>query len=212
MRAAQSSLQQRFTAMQEEFISSNNCTIRELEQLLNNHMEDMHASLKYFNEEHVVVDLRILNQLFKVYKGSLENINNLHNTMYKEAFCKELDRLKLSMCKFFKVKLEKGDNTRRKFSSDIKSSIDSMCDYNFLELIEKIKKTDYDFKVAFEREYIRDEYCKEDFNKIIKSFEHLYFEQLSGVLGKSVSDMMGIIERYENIGYEVINHYRKMQR
>ena len=57
------------------------------------------------------------------------------------------------MCNFFEKKLAKGDNAKKKMSSEIKEVFDKMSDLNLLGFEEELNDIIYNFKVAFECNY-----------------------------------------------------------
>jgi len=207
---AQDSLLGNFSSMHDEFNSSNNRTLRDVDRLFNNNLDDFLSSLIYFNEEYVIIDIRDLNKEFAELKNNLENVKTAHVSKFKKRFFKEEGVLKQSMCSFFKNKLLKGEECRRKMSRDIKKSLDKMCDFNIMGLEEEVDNVIYNFKVDFEMKYINNEYCKDDFNKIVRSFKHSLVGDIRDVLVSSVGEMQDIVSRYASKSYDIIDHYREM--
>ena len=56
--------------------------------------------------------------------------------------------------------------------------------------------------------YISDEYCKDDFNKIVRSFEHSLFEKLREEIAHSVMEKQEVVSRHTSEGYEIVDSYR----
>ena len=135
-----------------------------------------------------------------------------HISKYIKVFNKEKELLKLEMCSFFKNKLVKGDNAKKKMSCSIKKSLDRMCDFNVMNLEENINSLVYDFKKNFEYNHINNEHCKDDFNKVVRTFKHSLVEEIRDLLVNSCGETQNIVSRYADKGYTIINHYRKIKR
>ena len=208
MNAAHNNLLSNFISMQEEFNSSNNRAIREVSKLIDNNLEDFLSSLKYLNDEYVVIDVRDLEQEFESLKSELKDVWNIHVLKYCKNFNKEKKLLKQELCSFFKEKLLKGSECKRKMSCYIKRSLDKMCDFNVVSLEEEIDNVIYNFKVNFEYKYLHDEYCKDDFNKIVRTFKHMLMSEIRDKTISTVSDFQDIVSRYADKGYEITDHYR----
>ena len=116
--------------------------------------------------------------------------------------------MKKVMCDFFDAKLAKGDCVKKKMSCEVKNIMDKICDFNFIGFEEELDVDIYNFKVDFEIHYITDEYCKDDFNKIIRSFEHSLFEKLREEITNSVKEKQEVISRHIAQGYEIVDSYR----
>lgn len=208
---ANDSLLNNFLSMREEFSSSNNRILRDIDRLFDVNLSDFLASLNYFNEEYVIIDIRDLDKEFSGLKESLENAKAAHVSKFKRCFDREEIILEQNMCGFFKNKLLKGDGCKRKMSCDIKKSLDKMCDFNVMGLEEEIDNIIYGFKVDFEMKYISNEYCKDDFNKIVRTFKHSLVNEIRDLVVNSVGEMQDIVSRYANKSYEIIDHYREMK-
>lgn len=209
---AQSSLLANFTSMQEEFSSSNNRALREVKRVFESNLDDLLSSLKYFNDEYVVVDIRDLVKEFDVLKNRLKEIWNKHAANYTKKFEKEKNLLKQEMCSFFKEKYVKGQECKRKMSCYIKNSIDKMCDFNIFSLEEELDNAVYDFKVDFEMKHIDGEYCKDDFNKIMRTFKHTLICEIRDKAVSTVSYLQDIVSRYAEKGYQIIDHYKELDK
>ena len=207
---ARDSLLGNFSSMHDEFSSSNNRTIRNVDGLFENNLNDFLSSLIYFNDEYVVVDIRELNTMFDGLKEELDNIKAAHVLKYNKKFVKEEMILEQVMCSFFENKLIKGEECKRKMSSDIKKSLDKMCDFDIMALEEEVDSTIYNFKVSFEMKYITNEYCKDDFNKIVRTFKHSLVGDIRDMLISSVGEMQDIVSRYATKSYDIVDHYREM--
>lgn len=209
---AQNSLLDNFSNMHDEFNSSNNLMTRGLDEIFVTSVSDLRDSLDYFNGEYLVLDKRILNTLMDGLKKNLLDSKIAHVLKYIDNFSKEANILRQTMCNFFILKLAKGDNTKKKMSSGVKKIIDRMCDFNFIEFEERIRGIIYQFKIAFENEYVRDEYCKDDFNKIVRSMEHSLIDDLRSKVAESIIAIQEIISRYTTRGYEIIDAFKALKR
>ena len=209
---AHDSLLDNFSSMHEEFSSSNNRMIRSMNSIFDNEFSDLENSLDYFNGEYLVIDKRDLVVLLADLKKKLLEDKIAHVTKYQKSFAKEVDLLKMTMCNFFEKKLAKGDNAKKKMSSEIKEAFDKMSDLNLLGFEEELNDIIYNFKVDFECSYIRDEYCKDDFNKIIRTFEHSLFERLSSLNASALIDKQDIERRYAIKAFDIIEGYRNKKR
>jgi len=205
---AHSSLLDNFSSMHDEFSSSNNRMIRSINAIFDNEFKDLEDSLDYFNGEYLVIDKRELKVLIAEFKEKLLNDKVAHIKNYQKSFSKEVELLKFTMCNFFEKKLVKGDNSKKKMSSEIKKIVDKMCDLNILGFEEELDEDVYNFKINFESKYIRDEYCKDDFNKVIRSFEHSLFEELRGLVLNSLTEKQEIVSRHARDAYDIIDGYR----
>lgn len=209
---AHNSLLDNFSNMHDEFNSSNNRMLRSLDEILNSEMRDLEESLDYFNGEYLVVDKRVLSSLISDLKQKLEEVKVAHVLKYQKTFEREVGILKQMMCNFFEQKLVKGDNSKKKMSCGVKKIVDKMCDFNFIGFEEELDNEIYNFKVNFEMKYTNDEYCKDDFNKIMRSFEHSLFEHFRSTIANSVIDKQEIISRHTMKGYDILQSYRKIKR
>lgn len=209
---AHDSLLDNFASMHEEFNSSNNRLMRAIDEIFESELKDLEESLDYFNCEYLVVDKRKLVVIIGKFKETLKNEKVAHVLKYQKVFDKEVEVLKQSMCNFFEKKLAKGDNAKKKMSSSVKDVVDRMCDFNFIGFEELIDTEVYNFKVDFEMNHIRDEYCKDDFNKIIRTFEHSLFENLRSKIAVSVIDKQEIVSRHTMKGYEILDSFKKPKR
>lgn len=209
---AHESLLDNFSGMQDEFNSSNNRSERAFAEIFIREGHDLEESLTYFNCEYLAVDKR---KLIKLVKGLEERLNETevaHMTKYQTNFEKKSGVLKQCMCNFFDLKVCKGDNVKKKISCEVKKVFDNMCDFNFIGLEEDLNTEIYNFKVNFENEYVRDEYCKDDFNKIISSFEHSLIENLRSQAAESLKDKQEIFSRSVSNAYKIIDGFRNKKR
>jgi hypothetical protein len=209
---AHNSLLEHFSCMHDEFNSSNNRMKRAIDEIFEKEIQSLRDSLDYFNYEYLVVDKRKLDIIIDELEKNLKNDKIAHVSIYESSFNREAASLKQSMCSFFELKLTKGDNVKKKMSAGVKKIFDRMCDFNFLGFEEKLDNIIYNFKVDFEMKYIKDEYCKDDFNKIIRSFEHSLLESLRSVVANSGLDKQEIVSRHTMKGYEILDAYRKSKR
>ena len=203
------SLQDNFSSMQDEFNSSNNRSLREINDVFNDEFKDLEESLDYFNGEYLVIDKRKLRDIIDNLKENIANLKVAHEDRCKRSFDKESLHLKQSLCNFFGQKLLKGDNSKKTICSEVKKIFDKMCDFNFIGFEEELDTEIYNFKVNFESEYIRDEYCKDDFNKIIRSFEHSLFDHLRSKLAVSIVEKQEIFSRHVYKAYDIIGAYKE---
>lgn len=201
-----------FKSMQEEFISSNNRTIRGVEKLFDSNLDYFLSSLYSFNDEYVVIDIRELKDVFEKLKNELNEVKTAHTSKYLKKFNNEKELLNNRMCSFFKDKINKGSNCKRKISSDIKQSLDKMCDFDIMGLEEDVDNVVYNFKVAFENKYINNEYCKDDFNKIVRSFKHSMIEESRDLFVCSTGELQNIVSRCIDKSYNIVDHYKVMKR
>lgn len=209
---AHNSLLDNFSNMQEEFNSSNNRMIRDIGDIFSNELKDLEESLDYFNGEYLVIDKRILVEKLKELKQKIAEVEVAHVSRFQGKFGKELEMLKQMMCNFFELKLEKGECMKKKVNCEIKKVVDRLCDFDVLVLEGELNNVIYEFKSNFERGYIRDEYCDDDFNRIIKSFEHEMFDKLRSRAAQAMLDKQEIIGRHISKGYEIIDLYNKPKR
>ena len=205
---AHNSLLDNFSSMHDEFSSSNNRMIRSINTIFDNEFKDLEESLDYFNGEYLIIDKRELKVLIEGFKERLLKNKVAHIQNYQKLFTKEVELLKITMCNFFEKKLVKGDNSKKKMSVEIKKIVDKMCDLNILGFEEELDEVVYQFKVDFECKYVRDEYCKDDFNKVIRSFEHSLFEELRGLVLNSLTEKQEIVSRHARDAYDIIEGYR----
>ena len=209
---AHDSLLDNFSGMQDEFNSSNNRSFRAVDSIFEREIKDLKESLDYFNAEYLVIDKRNLEQLLKDFETKLNEIKVAHVTKYQTCHEKSSNVLKQSLCNFFDLKLAKGDNVKKKISCEVKKIFDSMCDFNFIGMEEDLDTEIYNFKVNFEMEYVRDEYSKEDFNKIIRSFEHCLVDNLRSVIASLVIEKQEIFSRNVGKAYQIIDGFKKKNR
>lgn len=209
---AHDSLLDNVASMHEEFSSSNNRMKRAIDEIFASEFKDLEDSLDYFNCEYLVVDKRKLTVIINEFKQKMMNEKIAHVLKYQSVFDKEVEVLKQSMCNFFEKKLIKGDNVKKKMSCSVKDTIDRMCDFNFIGFEEILDTDIYNFKVEFEMRYIHDEYCKDDFNKIIRAFEHSLFENLRSKIAVAVIDKQEIVSRHTMKGYDILNSFKKPMR
>ena len=209
---AHDSLLDNFSSMQEEFNSSNNRALRDVDDVFENEFKDLEDSLDYFNCEYLVLDKRKLKEVVKEFEESLIFLKKEHEEKYKRNFKKEEDSLKQALCNFFDVKLSKGDSTKKTICGEVKKIFDKMCDFNFIGLEEVLDTEIYNFKVKFESSNVRDEYCKDDFNKIIRSFEHSLLDNLRSKTAYSVVEKQEIFSRHIFKAYEILDCYKPSKR
>ena len=209
---AHNSLLDNFSSMQAEFNSSNNRALRAIASIFAEDLTDLENSLDYFNGEYLVIDKRNLMTMLNGFKQSLSNCNDAHDTRCKLNFNRESEHLKQSLCNFFEKKLSKGDNSKKTICGEVKNIFDTMCDYNFIGLEELLDSEIYNFKVKFETNYINDEYCKDDFNKILRSFEHSLFDRLRSKFASSVVEKQEIFSRHTLKAYEILDLYKNDKR
>lgn len=209
---AENSLLDNFSRMKEEFSSSNNRMNRDINKLFENSLNDLESSLEYFNDEYEILSSAKLNEICNEFKKKINDIKVTHESKYLKRFNKEVELLRMSMGNFFKNKLIKGDNTKKKMSSEVKSIVDKICDYDVLGLEEDIDNFVYNFKVDFEMKYINNEYCKDDFNKVIRSFEHCLVSDVRNEVVSSIGEKQDIVSRYALSAYTIVDHYRSVQR
>ena len=209
---AHDSLLDNFSSMQDEFNSSNNRSTRAIDSIFEREIKDLEESLDYFNCEYLVVDKRKLKEIIKSFSEKITEAKKEHIINCQRNFDKEVCFLKQSMCKFFELKLSKGDNAKKKISCEVKKVFDKMCDFNFIGFEEELDTIIYNFKVNFEMGFIRDEYCKDDFNKIIRSFEHSLIENLRSQTANAVTDKQEIFSRYATKGYDILEGYKNKKR
>ena len=206
------SLLDNFSSMQAEFNSSNNRALRAIEIIFDEEFGDLENSLDYFNGEYLVVDKRKLVAMMAEFRRSLAGCNEAHDERCKINFNRESEHLKQTLCNFFEKKLVKGNGTKKTICSEVKDTFDRMGDYNFIGLEELLDTVIYNFKVKFETDYINDEYCKDDFNKILRSFEHSLFDRLRSKFSLSVAEKQEIFSRYVLKAYEILDLYKNDKR
>ena len=202
------SLLDNFTNMQEEFNSSNNRMLRALNCIFDNEFNDLEESLDYFNSEYVVVDKRDLSSAVNSLKEKVKEDKLSHVMKFQKVFEKEVENLKRAMCEFFDAKVAKGDCVKKKMSCEVKNIMDKICDFNFIGFEEELDTDIYNFKVNFELHFINDESCKDDFNKVVRSFEHSLFEKLREEIAHSVMEKQEVVSRHTSEGYEIVDSYR----
>lgn len=212
MKASDKSLLDNFSNMQEEFNSSNNRTLRDVDKIFDKNIKDLLSSLQYFNDEYVVIDIRKLDKEFEELKNKLNSAKENHSEKYVKKFSKEKELLNHTMYNFFKDKLLKGSEIKRKMSADIKHSLDRICDFDIMSIDEEIDNIVYNFKVDFEMKYINNEYSKDDFNKIMRSFKHSLIGEIRDMLISSIGELQDIVSRYATKSYEIVDHYKKVKR
>ena len=209
---AHNSLLDIFSSMQEEFNSSNNRMVRDIGDIFSNELKDLEESLDYFNCEYLVIDKRKLVEIMNALQQKMEEIEVAHVSRFQVKFDKELEMLKQMMCNFFESKLEKGECMKKKVNCEIKKVVDRLCDFDVLGLEGELNNLIYDFKSGFERAYVRDEYCDDDFNRIVKSFAHELVDDLRSRAAQGMLDKQEIVGRHISKGYEVLELYNKPQR
>lgn len=209
---AQSSLLDNFSRMKEEFSSCNNRMSRDISRLYENSLNDLMSSLEYFNDEYEILTRDKMKELHDKFKNSIEEIKVAHEDKYVKKFNKGIELLKISMSNFFHNKLIKDDCGKKKMSNKVKDIVDSICDYDVLGLEEDIDNLVYNFKVNFEMNYINNEYSKDDFNKIMRSFEHSLVSDIRNKVVTSIGEKQDIVSRYALTAYNVIDHYKDMKR
>lgn len=209
---AHSNLLDNFSRMKEEFSSSNNRMNRDVSKIFENSLSDLTSSLEYFNDEYEILSVSKLNEICNEFEKKINEIKVAHESKYLKKFDKEVELLRLSMGNFFKNKLVKGDNSKKKMSCEVKNIVDKICDYDILSLEEEIDNFVYNFKIDFEMKYINNEYCKDDFNKILRSFEHCLVSDVRSEVVSSIGEKQDIVSRYALSAYNIVDHYRSAQR
>lgn len=205
---AHNSLLDNFSSMQEEFNSSNNRMTRDIGYIFASELKDLAESLNYFNGEYLVIDKRKLMEKMKMLETNIISWKIAHVAKFQQNFEKEVEFLKQIMCNFFEKKIIKGDCIKRKMNGEIKRVIDRICDFNMFCFEDGLKEKIYNFKSDFEREYINDEYCDDDFRRIIKSFEHSLLEKLRSRVANAMLDKQEIVSRHVSKGYEIIDMFK----
>lgn len=205
---AHNSLLDNFSSMQDEFNSSNNRMIRDIGDIFVNELKDLLESLNYFNGEYLVIDQRKLIEKIKIFEANIVSWKLAHVAEFQQNFTKEVEVLKQIMCCFFEKKLIKVDCKKIKMNGEIKKIIDRICDFNMFCFEDGLKEKIYNFKSDFERENIHDEYCDDDFRRIIKSFEHSLLEKLRSRVANSMLDKQEIVSRHISKGYEIIDMFK----
>jgi len=209
---AHDSLLDNFSNMHDELNSSNNRMSRMIVEIFYNEIKDLESSLDYFNGEYLLVDKRNLRLLVDKFRKHLIEIEFAHFERYKKNFSKEVDFLRPTMCNFFDKKMNKDGCDKKKMSSGIKKVVGKMCDFNFIGFEEELNNPIYDFKVNFEINFIRDENCKDDFNKIIRSFEHSLLDKLRSEIAYSAAEKQEIVSRYAAKGNEIVRAFKTKKR
>lgn len=209
---ARGNLLDNFSNMKAEFDSSNNRIIRDVYSIFTNEFNDFSRGMKFFSDEYSDMDVDTLKEQIGILTKNVNDIKVGHVNKHIEMFNKELVVLEREMYNFFCAKLDKGDNCKKKLSAEIKHTFDKMCDVKIMELEENIRKAVYNFKIGFENDYISDEYSKDDFNKLVRSFEHSLVEHLRDKLIESIKEKQNIVSRYALNAYEIINRYHEKQR
>jgi hypothetical protein len=151
-------------------------------------------------------------EILAALKQKMEEIEVAHVSRFQVKFDKELEMLKQMMCNFFESKLEKGECMKKKVNCEIKKSVDRLCDFDVLLLEGELNNLIYDFKSGFERAFVRDEYCDDDFNRIVKSFAHELVDDLRSRAAQGMLDKQEIVGRHISKGYEILELYNKPQR
>jgi Zn-finger nucleic acid-binding protein len=198
--------------MHDELNSSNNRMNRSSITIFSSESKDLAESMDYFNGEYVVLDKRELDKILSKFKEGLAKDYAYHFIQYQEKFKRQADNLERAMLLYFEEKLNKGDNHKKTMSSQIKKIVDTMCDFNFIGFEEILKDDIYNFKVGFEIDNMKDEYSIDDFNKIIRSFEHTLLEHLRFEIAASINEKQEIVSRYASKAYEVIEQYPRQHR
>lgn len=210
---AHNSLLEKLSNMQDELNSSNNRMLRAIDEIFREAFSDLEDSLDYFNGEYLVIDKRNLVKIIENLENNLKKEKIAHVSKYTERFARVTDDLKQKMCNFFEMKLVKGDNTKRKMSAETKHIVDKLCDFNFMAFEESLKNGIYNFKVDFEISNIHDEYGRDDFNKIIRSFEYSsLIEKIRSRVASIIPEIQEIVRRCADICNDTIEDYRKIKR
>lgn len=209
---ANTSLEDNFSRMQEEFDSSNNRVKRDVDATFTSNLNDLVSSLKFFNGEYKLLNSGQLKNILENFVKVIVKIKSIHFAEYETKYQTELITLKQQMCVFFTKRLVKGDSLKRKLSSNIKDSLDNICDFNIMKLEEEINDCIYNFKIDFENKYINDEYSKDDFNKIIRSFKHSLMNDIRDFLVDSIGEKQDIVSRYSTNANTIVEHYRTIKR
>lgn len=209
---ARDNLLDNFSNMKDEFSSSNNRIIRDVNNIFTSEYNDFSRSMKFFGDEYDDVNIEILKEQVGILTSCVNKIRVTHVNEHIKTFEKELGVLEKQMCNFFYGKLSKGKDCKKKLSAEIKHTFDKMCDVKIMELEENIRDAVYEFKVEFENKYINDEYSKDDFNKIVRSIEHSLVQRLRDKLIESISEKQEIVSRYASKAYEIIDRYNEKKR
>lgn len=209
---ARDSLLELYSNMVDEFNSSNNRVIRDVDSCFSDNLNDLTKGMLILNSEYKLIDFKEMKDLLSEFKKQVNEIKVKHISNYENSFQKELPNLKNSMFNFFKNKLVKEKDDKRKMSKDIKGIMEKMCDYNLLELDEILDNFVYDFKVNFEMKYVHSEYSRDDFNKIIRAFNHSLMQSVRECLVNSTIEKQEIVSRYASKSYSIVDHYKEMKR
>lgn len=207
----QNGLLDNFSNMKDEFNSSNNRIMREIDDIFDNELNDFKESIILFNDEYSLMSSKEIDEIINKVRDKILNLKVTHASRYNDKFNRELNLLEKQMCNFFNNKLVKND-CKKKMSHEIKDIVDKLCDFGMLSFDEDIGEEMYNFKVNFEMNYIRDEYSKDDLNKIIRSSKHCLVEKLRDHMLSSVNEKQEIVSRYASIAYEIVEHYHTMKR
>ena len=201
-----------FSNMKDEFISSNNRIMREIDEVFECELKDLSFSLKIFNDEYELFSKSELNEEIKNISKKIINLKITHASKYKEKFNRELDLLEKQMCNFFNNKIIKGEECKKKLSNEIKDIVDKICDFGMLSFDEDIADEMYNIRVRLESNYINSEYSKDDLNKLIRSSEHCLQQKLRDHISNSINGKQELVSRYAFKAYDIIDDYRDMSR
>lgn len=209
---AHDSLLDLFSNMKDEFVSSNNRIMREIDEVFECELRDLSSSLRIFNDEYGLFSGHQLKEEIKKISDMITNLKITHASKYNERFNRDLDLLEKQMCNFFNNKLIKGEECKKKMSNEIKDTVDKICDFGMLSFDEDIADEMYNFKVRLESSYVNSEYSKDDLNKIIRSSKHCLQQKLRDHMLNSINEKQEIVSRYASKAYDILEHYRVMKR
>ncbi len=207
---ARVSLLDNFSSMQDEFNSSNNRNNRDIDSVFKKNFGILRDNLEYFNDEYEVLSKEGIMEDFDYLKERILEVKKKHFTINDKEFFKEMEFFKISMCSFFEEKIKNMDNTRIRHS--VRKLINKWCEYDIFSLEEDLADCIYNYRVNFEMAHIDNEYCKEDFNKVLKSFEHDLINDLRSGMFSFMAERQEIVSRYINKAYDIVSDYRRIGR
>jgi len=201
-----------FSNMKDEFVSSNNRIMREIDEIFECELKDLASSLRMFNDEYNLFSDKELEKEIEDISEKVMKLKSTHSSKYSEKFKRELDELVKQMYNFFNNKLIKGENSRKKMSNKIKDTVDKICDFGMISFDEDIADEMYNIRVRLESNYINSEYSKDDLNKLIRSSEHCLQQKLRDHISNSINGKQELVSRYASKAYDIIDDYRVMSR
>ena len=209
---AQNNLLELFSNMKDEFNSSNNLIMREIDHIFKCELGDLSSSLTMFNDEYGLLSESQLQQEIRNLCEKIFKLKVTHASKYNAKYDRELANLEKNMCNFFNNKLVKGKECKKKMSNEIKDIVDKICDFGILSFEEDIADEMYNFRVNFEMNYINSEYSKDDLNKIVRSSKHCLIQKLRDHMLNSVNEKQEIVSRYASKAYEIVDYYNEIKR